>query len=66
MEKDELHKAFLSDLSALLKKYDAELNKELRNKGWYGEDVSVIDFNGIYEGENQRTYSQLDLPNYLD
>lgn len=66
MEKEELHKAFLSDLSALLKKYDAELSTEFRSKNWHGQDVIVVDFNGIYEGENQRAYSQLDLPNYLD
>lgn len=66
MEKEDLHKAFLSDLSALLKKYEAELNKDFRTENWHGYYVSVIDFNGIYEGENQRPYSQLDLPNYLD
>lgn len=66
MEKEELHKAFLSDLSALLKKYNAELSTDFRSENWHGQDVIVIDFNGIYEGENQRPYSQLDLPNYLD
>lgn len=66
MAKEELHKAFLEDLSALLKKYDAELDTEFRSKNWHGQDVVVVVFNGIYEGDSQRGYSQLDLPTYLD
>lgn len=66
MEEKELHKAFLEDLSALLKKYNATLETELRSKGWYSEDVWTIEFQGIYEGDNQRGYSQLEFPKYLD
>lgn len=64
MEEKELHKAFLEDLSALLKKYDAELSLDVDY--WLNHDVSVVEFKGIYEGENQRPYSQLELPKYLD
>jgi|GEM_PF-4152941 hypothetical protein len=66
MEIDELHKAFLSDLSALLKKYNAEMNYQIEDKGWFSNQVMMVDFNGIYEGDNQRGYSQLQLPSWID
>ncbi len=69
MNEEKLHKEFLEDLSSLLKKYNAELTTELRSDGYNGyncNDVYVVEFNGVYEGENQRSYSQLDLPTYLD
>lgn len=64
MKEKELHEAFLSDLSALLKKYDAELS--LDYDYWLESNVSVIEFKGIYEGDNKRYHSKLDLPSYLD
>lgn len=62
----ELHQAFLSDFKALLKKYDASFDVEFRGTGWDFKYVPVIDFNGIYEGESQREYSQFELPDYID
>lgn len=69
MDEEKLHNEFLLDLSSLLKKYNAELTTELRHDGYHGyncNDVYVVEFNGVYEGENKRRYSQLDLPTYLD
>lgn len=66
METEEIHEAFLSDLSALLKKYDASFNIDFRVDGWSHKNVPTIEFNGVYEGDNKRDYSVLDLPSYID
>lgn len=66
MSQNKLHEDFLKELKELLNKYDSELSTDSRSKGYYVYDQSVIEFNGIYEGDNQRPYSQLDLPSYLD
>lgn len=65
-DNQEIHKAFLSDLSALLKKYDASFNVDFRAYGWDSINVPTIEFNGSYEGDNKRNYSVLDLPSYID
>lgn len=66
MEKQELHDAFLSDFSALLKKYNASFNLDFRSKDYSHKDVPTIEFEGVYEGDNHREYSILDLPSYLN
>lgn len=66
MTTEELHKAFLEDLSALLKKYNATLETECITRGYHSYDVWIIEFQGQYEEGKERDYSSLDLPTYLD
>lgn len=63
---NELHEKFKAELSALLKKYDAEILVQDFGKCWSPDEKIVVDFNSIYGTDNDRPYSQLILGTYFD
>lgn len=60
----ELHEPFIKELKALLRKYDTAL--DLEYDSWLEEWRMVIDFQAHFMEGYERSYSQLQLPRYID
>ena len=65
--------AFTKDLTALLKKYDADIDLEATSRGWYDDHDIVLNLNSIYSRDEDGNIidlvdigGELHLGNFID
>jgi len=62
-KEEERRNAFIAEFNALMKKYDAELTIEDFGHDWTVKDEIVVEFNGMFEGDDQKHGQYLGTPN---